>query len=287
MRWVKRIAANLLGVLLTIILGVFVSATLVRFAPGFDADEHQLDSRLQSDTVAALKAAKTANSHLLPFYATYFSHALHGDLGVSSTLGRPVRELIVERYPQTLRVCALGLALGCLLGFFLACVSALPGSAAWDVTTASVAGLLLCLPASVVALACLFAKIPAGVAIAAVILPRVYRYSRNLLLRAYALPHVTAAVARGIAPLRIFLWHVLPVCAPQLAAVFGISVSLALSAAIPIESLCGVSGIGQLAWQAALGRDLPVLVTLTVVLASITIFSNSLSTSLRLGGDAA
>jgi peptide/nickel transport system permease protein len=55
----------------------------------------------------------------------------------------------------------------------------------------------------------------------------------------------------------------------------GITVSIALGASIPIESLCGLPGIGQLAWQAALSRDLPLLVNLTVLVTLVTLLANS------------
>ena len=47
---------------------------------------------------------------------------------------------------------------------------------------------------------------------------------------------------------------------PQLLALAGVTVSLAFGAAIPVEAIADSPGVGQLAWQAALGRDLPVLV---------------------------
>jgi ABC-type dipeptide/oligopeptide/nickel transport system permease component len=40
---------------------------------------------------------------------------------------------------------------------------------------------------------------------------------------------------------------------------FGVSLVLAFGSAIPVEALCDVAGVGQLAWRAALGRDLPLL----------------------------
>jgi peptide/nickel transport system permease protein len=58
-------------------------------------------------------------------------------------------------------------------------------------------------------------------------------------------------------------------------ALAGVSVSLALGAAIPVESLCGLPGIGQLAWQAALSRDLPLLVNLTILVTVVTLLANS------------
>jgi len=68
---------------------------------------------------------------------------------------------------------------------------------------------------------------------------------------------------------------VLPVAGPQMIALAGITISIALGASIPIESLCGLPGIGQLAWQAALSRDLPLLVNLTVMVTLVTLLANS------------
>jgi len=55
--------------------------------------------------------------------------------------------------------------------------------------------------------------------------------------------------------------------APQLAGLAGIALVLAFGAIIPIEALCDVPGVGQLAWKAApRQRDLPVLCALALVI---------------------
>ncbi len=136
-------------------------------------------------------------------------------------------------------------------------------------------GVFLCIPAAVLALASVVLNSPGYLAIALIVFPKIYRYSRNLLAKAYALPHITAARARGLGELRILARHVLPVAGPQMIALAGITVSLAIGAAIPVESLCGLPGIGQLAWQAALSRDLPLLVNLTVIVTLVTLLANS------------
>jgi peptide/nickel transport system permease protein len=277
----RKLLSRICAVLITLILGTLISATLVRLAPGFDSDESKLDSRLSPETMAALNANKQSQHNVALFYVTYFRKALGGDFGNSSALGKPVRELIGERLPQTIRTCGLGLIAGCMFGFLLAFATATFRSAAPGLLTGATAGLLLCIPAAVIALATVYANAPAGLAIAAIIFPKVYRYSRNLVGRVYEMPHVLTAVAKGVGPLRLLLCHVIPVCANQLAAVLGIGVTLALSAAIPIEALCGVPGIGQLAWQSALARDLPVLVTLTALVAAMTILCNSFADILR------
>ena len=51
--------------------------------------------------------------------------------------------------------------------------------------------------------------------------------------------------------------------------------SVAIGAAIPVEALCGLAGVGQLAWQAALGRDLPLLMNITILVTLVTLLANS------------
>jgi len=146
---------------------------------------------------------------------------------------------------------------------------------AYDLFATSIAGLLLCIPAAVLALLSVLWNVPGALAIALIIFPRDYRYTRNLLARAYSLPHIVSARAKGLSEMRILFWHVVPVVGPQLLALAGVSVSLAVGAAIPVEALCGLAGIGQLAWQAALARDLPLLMTITVVVTLVTLLANS------------
>jgi len=56
-----------------------------------------------------------------------------------------------------------------------------------------------------------------------------------------------------------------------------VSFAIAFGAAIPIEALCDSPGLGQLAWQAALSRDLPLIVNLTFVVCLVMLAANSLA----------
>jgi peptide/nickel transport system permease protein len=91
------------------------------------------------------------------------------------------------------------------------------------------------------------------------------------------MPHVLTAKARGLSGLRILGWHVLPNIAAPMLALAGVTVSLALGAAIPVEVVCDYPGLGQLAWRSALARDVPVLVNLTLIIALVTVAANSFS----------
>jgi peptide/nickel transport system permease protein len=271
----RRIARHILSIAALVLLGGLLSATLVRMAPGFDSDERELDPSLNAESVRALHAERAGEHNILRFYASYLRGVVHGDLGKSHALGQPVGALLRERWPVTLRVAGIGLLLGWLLASILAFSASLWQRPVYELFGTTLSGAFLCIPAAVLALVSVVLNTPGYLAIALIVFPKIYRYSRNLLAKAYAMPHITAARARGLGELRIIGWHVLPVVGPQLIALAGITISLALGASIPIESLCGLPGIGQLAWQAALSRDLPLLVNLTVLVTLVTLLANS------------
>jgi ABC-type dipeptide/oligopeptide/nickel transport system permease component len=256
-----RILRHALALLTTILLGGFISATLVRLAPGFEVDEQQLDPHLNTASVNALHEARRQDHNILRFYFFYMNRAAHGDLGTSLALGQPVRTLLLDRAPLTVRLLTTGLALAWVLSLTLALSAAWLRLSVYDTLTTVVSGTFLCIPAAVLALLS--------------VLPHTYRYARNLLVKAYSQPHVITARAKGLVEPRILFWHVVPVVAPQLLAVAGVSVSMAVGAAIPVEALCGLAGIGQLAWQAALARDLPLLVNITIIVTLVTLLANS------------
>src|ERR1700684_3490351 len=271
----RRVVQKLAAIVALVLLGGLLSATLVRLAPGFDADERELDPGLNAESVRALRQSRAGEHNILRFYAGYLRGAMHGDLGTSHALGQPVESLLRERWPVTARVAGIGLLLAWILAStlaFTACLWRLPVFVIFGTT---VSGAFLCIPAAVLALLSVILNVPGYLAIALIVFPKIYRYSRNLFAKAYGMPHITAARARGLSETRILACHVLPLAGPQMMALAGITVSVALGAAIPVEVLCGLPGIGQLAWQAALSRDLPLLVNLTVMVTLVTLLANS------------
>lgn len=271
----QRIARHGLTLVVTVLFGGFLCATLVRLAPGFDSEEAALDPHLSSQSIQALRQARNEQRNVFRFYLQSLEKATHGDLGTSISLKQPVSALLHDRIPLTLKLVALGLLLSWAAVLALALSAACLRSPAYDLLATVIAGLLLCVPAAVLALLSVLWNVPGALAIGLIIFPRDYRYTRNLLAKAYSLPHIIAARARGLSELRILFWHVVPVVGPQLIALAGVSVSLAAGAAIPVEALCGLAGIGQLAWQAALARDLPLLMNITVLVTLVTLLANS------------
>jgi peptide/nickel transport system permease protein len=262
-------------ILITALVGGLLGATLVRLGPGFGVDEREFDPRLNAQSIQAIRAERASDNNIALFYGRYLSGLVRGDLGFSRSLNRPVSELLKERLRLTLGSLAYGVLGGMSIGLILATASVwwhTPGS---DILPALLSGLSLALPAALIALIFLWMGAGGRWAIALVVFPHVYRYAKNLLVATYQAPHVLAAQAKGLSSGRVMFAHVFTPALPQLAALAGISVSLAFGASIPIEVICDTPGVGQLAWKAALDRDLPLLVNITVLVTLMTLVVNA------------
>jgi peptide/nickel transport system permease protein len=259
------------------LVGALASATLVRFAPGNGVSEREIDPRWRSDSVEALRQQQALHQGLPAFYFHYLTALAHGDLGESESLKRPVRELLRQRLPVTGNSVVRGLGVAWLAAALLASLGIASRGWLFEASTTAFNSLLLSLPSAFVAMLAVQLRAPVFFAIAVAVFPRLYSYIRNLLVRSYDQPHVLAARARGLGSSAIFVRHVLPLAAPPLLALLGVSFAISFGAAIPIEALCDSPGLGQLAWQAALSRDLPLIVNVTLVVALVMLAANSLA----------
>jgi len=266
--------------LLTVVASVVLGAALVRLAPGFGMDERQMDLRLNEESLAAMRA-QGQSTGILTACRDYLSGLARGDWGVSVALGRPVRELMADRAGLTVRNLAGGLVLAWALSLAVGFALAVARRRAWDTSVTLLTGGLLCIPTGIVALVFLYFAAPSAWALAAVLFPRIFRYVRNILQDSARRPHVLAARARGCGRLALVWRHVSVPSLPELFALVGVSLSMAVGAIIPVEALCDSPGVGQLVWQSAMGRDLPVLMHATVLVAVVTCAANLFSDTAR------
>ena len=271
----QHLLRRLAALVLVVLAGGILCATLVRFSPGFGIDERELDSRLNSASIAAIRDSHSANRSLLKFYAQYIHNMLRGQFGTSDTFQRPISELLRERSKVSLRSLALALPGAWILVLTGAISITAVRNRGLDVFSSVLMGALMATPAAMVALWAASTGRGTGIAILLILVPTLYRYTRNILERSFRKVHVMAARARGISTPSLLIWHVLPTAMPQLIGLVAVSISMAFGALIPVEFICDSPGIGQLALQAALGRDLPLLVTLTMVVAVATFLANT------------
>jgi peptide/nickel transport system permease protein len=276
------------GLAILLISGL-AGATLVRLAPGFGVDERALDPRMSAQSLQAIERQYARDGNPLAFYIRFLTGLIRGDAGQSVVFGEPVGRLIGERLPTTIHEVAAGLGIGWMAALAFATAGALSRAPPAVLAGMAVSGALLSIPSAVLATLCLLLRLSPAFAIAAVVFPRVFPHAYEQLRASLGAPHVVMARARGVPGARLFLFHVVPPALMPLIALAGVSVTLAFGASIPIEALADAPGLGQLAWRAALGRDLPVLVSITLLLTLLTVVANMAADLVleRLAGPAA
>jgi peptide/nickel transport system permease protein len=276
-RWFVKLGKKVLYLVALALIGALLCATMVRFAPGYGVDENQLDFRLSRTSREAIRSEHQLGEGLLSYYGTYIKGLIHGDFGTSVFLQQPVGELLKERAPLTARAVLFGLLTAWIAATVLSLLTIRFQIWALDYSATGATGLLIALPTAVIALGCLYLRAPIFVGVAVITLPKLFRYQHNIFSHAHAQPFVLAARARGVSRNRILFRHLIPVCWQPLVALLGVSASMAFGAAIPLEAFSDSPGIGQLAWQAALNRDLPLLTSITLFVTLLTVGVNVLA----------
>jgi peptide/nickel transport system permease protein len=260
---VARWFARTLAIVLLVIVG---STILVRLAPGYLSDAREIDSRYGDAVRAELSAEAERSGTLAHLLSAEFLGWMRGDGGVSRQYGVPVSELILPRLEVTggLMLRSLVLAWTLALCASLLSSAARKSSVLWQAPAA----LLLAVPTAAMATLCLLAGYGGPVLVMALLLSaRDFKFLHHTLRKAWFDPHLLQARAQGVKAHRLIFGFVLPSVRSQLCALASLSIVTALSALVPVEVIFNVPGLGQLAWNAALNRDLPVLLSVTIIVA--------------------
>jgi peptide/nickel transport system permease protein len=252
---------------LAIVALVMIGATiLVRFAPGYFSDVRELDARYANTERAQLAQEAERSKALPPLLVREIAGWLHGDAGVSRQFGVPVLDLLRPRIAVTggLLVRAVVLAWALALTASFVALGTRHSQSIWHVP----ANILLAIPTAAMATVCLFLNWGGAVTVMALLLAaRDFKFLHRSLRKTWSEPWLLQARAQGIRFRRLVIAHVLPAMVTQLAALASLSIVTALSALVPVEVIFDVPGLGKLAWNAALNRDLPVLLAVTLLMA--------------------
>jgi peptide/nickel transport system permease protein len=260
---VTKWLARTLAIVFLVLTG---STILVRCAPGYLSDAREMDSRYAGAARVELSAEAARSGSLSQMLASEVDGWARGNAGVSRQYGVPVFELIRPRLTVTgsLLLRALGLAWALAICAALLSSARRNPSMLWQAP----ATLLLAIPTAAMATLCLLGDNGGPILVMALLLAaRDFKFLHGALRKAWLDPHLLQARAQGIGMRRLVLAHILPAAAPQLSALASLSIVTALSALVPVEVIFNVPGLGQLAWNAAMNRDLPVLLGVTMMMA--------------------
>ncbi len=149
----------------------------------------------------------------------------------------------------------------------LAGLAHLSGATWPEAGLSTLASILIAVPSGVMVLMAILGRFPVQWVAVALVTPRLYAYLTRGVEQRTRSPYVLHSRALGLSRLRILVRHILPAMLPEIAGVAALAAVTAFAVAVPIEVLSGRPGIGELAWRAALDRDMPVVLGTTLAVA--------------------
>ncbi len=286
-------------------------------APGDYLSELAANPQVSQTTLAQLRAEYGIDQPLPFKYLHWLRNAAHGDLGFSLVYQRPIADLIGARLWNTALLNSLALLLAWTMGIGVSLLVSLPRRSRWpDWLAGAAATLMASVPAVLAALLLLAAAaatgLPVGgmtsrdwdelafgvrivdlsrhlllpvIAVSLAWLPVVIRHTRAALDRTLREPYIATARAKGVSSARVLVAHAFRNAIGPLAAYFGLSVSALLSASLPVEVVMGWPGLGQLAYDAVLKRDIFLVTDLAVIAALLLLAGNLIGDALLYWSD--
>lgn len=280
-----------------VLLGVMtVSFFIVRQIPG-DPIRVMLGQRADEKTAEALREQYGLNKPLIVQYGLYLGRVLQGDWGRSLASNRPVLEIIGERIKSTAILAIVAMAIATLLGILLGVIAAIKSNTWIDSLVMAIAQFGISLPSIVMAVLFMIlfglylewfpisGDIDRGIeylflpAVTLGIRPLaiIARVTRASMLDVMGLDYVRTAKAKGLAPLRIIIRHILRNALNPIVTTVSTWFAGLLAGAYFIEYLFNWKGIGSAAFDAIFKLDYPMIQGSVLLTAIIFVVINYLS----------
>ncbi len=292
LQYIARRVLQFIPVFLGVTLVLFI---MTRIVPGDPARLLYGERAPDPDIVAQIRAEYGLDDPIPKQYADYLSRIVRGDLGTSIVTGRDVGDIILEKYPFTLRLALAAIIVEIVIGIAAGIVSAVKQYSFLDVVTTLATSILVSLPVfwlgmllqytfgiwlkelSGGALALpisgagpgqfptwMYLILP-GITLASVSTAYVARIMRSQLLEVQGQDYIRTALAKGLTD-RAVLWrHALKNALIPVVTFIGLDLGIMLSGAILTETVFNWPGIGFTIYLSIIKRDWPVVIGSTIV----------------------
>jgi len=289
----------LLLVLPTVFGVITVVFLLIHLIPGDPVDVMLGETARAADKVR-LRRQLGLDRPLPVQYARYLGHMVRGDLGRSLHSGRPVRRMIVARYPATMELASAALLVALLIALPLGLLTAARRGSYIDLLGRSVAilggsmpnfwlGPLLIL---VFAIGLEWTPVSGRGGLPHLVLPAVTlglgmaailtRMLRATLLERLSEDYIRTARAKGVSEHIVLIKHALRGAVLPVITILGLQTGALLAGAIITETIFAWPGIGRLTLLAIQTRDYPLVQGCILVIALSYVLVN-LATDLMYG----
>ncbi|MBX6367657.1 MAG: ABC transporter permease [Rhodospirillales bacterium] len=278
------LSRRLLFVVPTLFFVSLLIFTLQQLLPG-DPAQVMAGEDQRPEVIEYLRAKYHLDQPFPIRYLYWIGGVLQGDLGESIRIGRPVRDLVLEKLPVTAQLAVMAFLIALLIGIPAGIVSAVKNNTVWDYAANAVAlwglstpnfwlGILLILLFSV-ELGWLPASgyVPPGEDLAAnleaMILPAfvlgnaiaavMMRHTRSAMIQVLGQDYVRTARAKGLGERVVIVKHALRNALVPVVTLGALEFGQLLSGAVLTEQVFTIPGFGKLIVDAVFNRDYAVV----------------------------
>jgi ABC-type dipeptide/oligopeptide/nickel transport system permease component len=286
--------ARRLGSTFFVLLGVSALVFgMIHVIPG-DPVRYMLGEFASPDAVEQLRRALGLDAPLHVQYLQFIRRVAGGDLGRSLITNVPLADEIKNRFPVTLRLGLLSIAIGAAIGLGAGVMAAVRHNRAADHLVMVGALIGISAPSFWIAFVLMWAfavRLPwfpvSGYdGLSSLVLPAVTlglltgggiaRLTRSSLLEVLRQDYVRTARAKGAGQPRVLSRHALRNALIPVVTLMGLQFGGLLSGAVVTETVFALPGIGQYAVQAITRRDFPVIQGVILMFALVFVLVNLL-----------
>jgi peptide/nickel transport system permease protein len=296
---IRYLASRLAGMVIVLLLVATLVFFLTRLAPG-DPAAVMLGEQATAADIAKLRATYGLDQPLPLQFAYWLKELVHGNLGQSIFLQRPVTQALAERTEPTFFLTLFSLAIAMAIGVPCGIVAAVWRGKPVDQAFSAFAMLGASIPSFWLGLILMqiFAVgmglfpvagygepgVPLSDRLHHLVLPSIVlgvvnsalilRFTRASMLDVLGEDHIRTARAKGASEVRVVLHHALRNALIPVITVVGLTFALLIGGAIVTETVFGLPGVGNLVVSAVLRRDYPVIQGALLVIAALYVLIN-------------
>ena len=270
----------------TMLLIIFIVYFILHLMPntpgriilGIQATQEQVD---------ALNDSLGYNDPLPTQYARYIVSALHGDFGESYQYHRPVFDILLPKFPTTLKLAFFSMLVACLLGVPIGVTAAVKKYSAVDMIT-TVTGLFFAsIPTFFLGILMLLlfslrlewlpsngigsfkSYIKPVLSLSLPSMAFISRMSRSTMLDVINQDYIQTAKAKGCSPMRIIFHHELRNAMMPVVTQVGMDFAALLGGSVIVENVFGLPGFGNVILNAIHAQDAPIIMASVVLLSGL------------------
>jgi len=305
MNRLRRLGRRLGASLISLVILVTITFAMVHLTPGGPAFSI-LGLHATADTVAAVNKQLGLTTPLWKQYAVWWWHLLHGNLGFSYLLHRPVGELLLAYEANTIVMYALAMLLATLAAIAIGLLHGIFYSRPAGTVIGVLELAVYAMPAFFLGtiLVLVFANelgwLPPGglfdlrlarptlssfvshlilpvVTIAGVLTAGFARFFAQSVHEELGRDYVRTALSKGASYPRMISHHLLRNALRPLVTLLGLSFPYLFAGGVTVETVFSYPGLGWLLWRSALLQDYPVVIAIVLLIGVLTIIGNLLA----------